>query len=108
MIKNIVELLLEIDKTNISAICININEYIYLMNNTDLDVVTVRHILQTGHYANIYGLKCYVSNKTVDPNFIKFSNKENQSPKEDKDWTPIVPIECAHQIDRALKLKAFW
>lgn len=109
----------EIEKENLiilskfyKNIRLNINEYCDMlkmqMGGYDFQPVTIKEILQLGHYGTLNEAKLWIS-KWQAPGYISVSNLEIKNTKhEDKEeWLPSVPLKLAHQIDHIFKLKAF-
>ena len=72
--------------------------------------ITIRDVLETGHYADIYSC-CIWVDKYIPPGHISHSDleitKSSDGSDEDK-WSSAILIENCMEYKRIINLKAFW
>jgi hypothetical protein len=105
---------------NYKHICINMSEYAgiitgHFWNLMGVDLITEQKIIQTGLYATLFSAKLWVG-KHIAPSYVSVSNNGTitsiekiwLNEKELSKWSDQCPLKLANEMERALKLKAFW
>ncbi len=100
MIKTILEIINQYP--DIEAIKINHSQFIKIMQEKSshqfLDIITDRTMLQSGHYANLFGVNIIIDKMVLDNSFLMRLNGK---------WQIPIKFENVNDIHAYLKLKAF-
>lgn len=103
--------LIKTQSDKIKHICINVNQYMNLLGRDEisnlLEIMTHRDIIRAGHYATLLGVNIWCSAE-IPVNGIKISDKEIVSTKVSSNWSPILFLDNSVDMERILKMKAFW
>jgi hypothetical protein len=103
---------------NYKHICINMSEYVGILIGQYwklMDLITDQKIIQTGLYGTLFGAKLWVGIH-IAPGYVSVSNNDTitsiekirLNEEELSKWSDQCPLKLANEMERALKLKAFW
>jgi hypothetical protein len=103
---------------NYKHICINMSEYTGIITGQYwklMSLITEQKIIQAGLYGTLFSAKLWVG-RHITPGYVSVSNNGTITSIEEiwlneeelSKWSDQCPLKLANEMERALKLKAFW
>jgi hypothetical protein len=103
---------------NYKHICIHMSEYTDIITGQYwklMSLITEQKIIQTGLYGTLFSAKLWVG-RHITPGYVSVSNNGTITSIEEiwlneeelSKWSDQCPLKLANEMERALKLKAFW